>query len=160
MAKRWQAFNFDAEVKVKFDPFNYQQMAGLTNFYNDKHWSFAFVTWNEKNGRVIEVAECNRGGYRSFLRDDAIPVPDDVEFVWLRTKVRKQSYSYEYSFDGKNYTEIPGTLDAAVLSVITYSSHTVDSSPEHLSAWHAWTTPDTIRQQNSAVLTIKNWINQ
>ena len=32
------------------------------------------------------------------------------------TKVRKQSYSYEYSFDGKNYTEIPGTLDAAVLS--------------------------------------------
>ena len=46
----------------------------------------------------------------------AIPVPDDVEFVWLRTKVRKQSYSYEYSFDGKNYTEIPGTLDAAVLS--------------------------------------------
>ncbi len=31
-------------------------------------------------------------------------------------KVRKQSYSYEYSFDGKNYTEIPGTLDAAVLS--------------------------------------------
>lgn len=89
MAKRWQTFNFDAEVKVKFDPFNYQQMAGLTNFYNDKHWSFAFVTWNEKNGRVIEVAECNRGGYRSFLRDDAIPVPDDVEFVWLRTKVRK-----------------------------------------------------------------------
>ncbi len=48
VAKRWQAFNFDAEVKVKFDPFNYQQMAGLTNFYNDKHWSFAFVTWNEK----------------------------------------------------------------------------------------------------------------
>lgn len=116
VAKRWQAFNFDAEVKVKFDPFNYQQMAGLTNFYNDKHWSFAFVTWNEKNGRVIEVAECNRGGYYSFLRDDAIPVPDDVEFVWLRTKVRKQSYSYEYSFDGKNYTEIPVTLDAAVLS--------------------------------------------
>lgn len=32
VAKRWQAFNFDAEVKVKFDPFNYQQMAGLTIF--------------------------------------------------------------------------------------------------------------------------------
>ena len=109
---------------------------------------------------MIEVAECNRGGYRSFLRDDAIPVPDDVEFVWLRTKVRKQSYSYEYSFDGKNYTEIPGTLDAAVLSDDYVLHHTVDSSPEHLSAWHAWTTPDTIRQQNSAVLTIKNWINQ
>ena len=46
-----------------------------------------------------------------------IPVPEIMlNFLWLRTKVRKQSYSYEYSFDGKNYTEIPGTLDAAVLS--------------------------------------------
>ena len=101
----------------------------------------------------------SRGGYRSFLRDDAIPVPDDVEFVWLRTKVRKQSYSYEYSFDGKNYTEIEFFVPL-YCPMITYSNHTVDSSPEHLSAWHAWTTPDTIRQQNSAVLTIKNWINQ
>ena len=46
IARRWQAFYFDAQVKVKFDPFNYQQMAGLTNYYNDRHWSFVFVTWN------------------------------------------------------------------------------------------------------------------
>ena len=90
-------------------------MAGLTNFYNDKHWSFAFITWNEKNGRVIEVAQCNRGGYTSFLRDDAIPVPDGAD-VWFRTKVRKQTYTYEYSFDGENYKEIPVTLDASILS--------------------------------------------
>ena len=95
VAKRWQAFNFDASVKVSYNPFSYQQMAGLTNFYNDKHWSFAFITWNEKNGRVIEVAQCNRGGYTSFLRDDAIPVPDGAD-VWFRTKVRKQTYTYEH----------------------------------------------------------------
>ena len=115
VAKRWQAFNFDASVKVSYNPFSYQQMAGLTNFYNDKHWSFAFITWNEKNGRVIEVAQCNRGGYTSFLRDDAIPVPDGAD-VWFRTKVRKQTYTYEYSFDGENYKEIPVTLDASILS--------------------------------------------
>lgn len=44
IARRWQAFYFDARVKVKFDPFNYQQMAGLTNYYNDRHWSFVFIT--------------------------------------------------------------------------------------------------------------------
>lgn len=115
VAKRWQAFCFDASVKVSFEPFSYQQMAGLTNYYNDKHWSFAFVTWNEKNGRVIEVAQCNRGGYTSYLKDDAIPVPDGSD-VWFRTKVRKESYTYEYSFDGVHYTEIPVTLDAAILS--------------------------------------------
>lgn len=42
IARRWQAFYFDAAVKVKFEPFSYQQMAGLTNYYNDRHWSFVF----------------------------------------------------------------------------------------------------------------------
>lgn len=116
IASRWQAFNFDAETKVKFDPFTYQQMAGLTNFYNDKHWSWIFITWDEKKGHVIEVAENNRGNYTSYLKDDAIAVPDGVEYVWFKTKVRKQSYTYEYSFDGETWHEVPVTLDAAVLS--------------------------------------------
>lgn len=116
IASRWQAFNFDAETKVTFDPDNYQQMAGLTNFYNDKHWSWIFVTRDENNGRVIEVAENNRGNYTSYLRDDAIQIPDDVKDVWLRTKVRTQSYTYEYSFDGETWHEVPVVLDAAVLS--------------------------------------------
>ncbi|WP_268912330.1 glycoside hydrolase family 43 protein [Lentilactobacillus sp. SPB1-3] len=116
IASRWQAFNFDAETKVKFNPFSYQQMAGLTNFYNDKHWSWVFITFDENKGRVIEVGENNRGNYTSYLKDDAIKIPDGTEYVYFRTKVRKQSYSYEYSFDGNNWTEIPVTLDAVVLS--------------------------------------------
>lgn len=116
IARRWQAFDFDAETKVKFDPFTYQQMAGLTNFYNDKHWSFVFITWDEKKGHVIEVGENNRGEYTSYLKDDAIQIPEGTEYVWFKTKVRTQSYSYEYSFDGQNWHEIPVTLDAAILS--------------------------------------------
>ncbi|WP_354692204.1 glycoside hydrolase family 43 protein [Phytobacter sp. RSE-02] len=116
IARRWQAFYFDAQVKVKFNPFNYQQMAGLTNYYNDRHWSFVFITWNEINGSVIEIGENNRGKYTSYLKDEAIKIPEGVEYVWFRTKVRKQSYTYEYSFDGVKFTEIPVKLDAAILS--------------------------------------------
>ena len=116
IARRWQAFYFDAQVKVKFNPFSYQQMAGLTNYYNDRHWSFVFITWNEINGPVIEVGENNRGKYTSYLKDNAIKIPEGTEYVWFRTKVRKESYTYEYSFDGVTFTEIPVKLDAAVLS--------------------------------------------
>lgn len=116
IAQRWQAFNFTAETKVKFDPFSYQQMAGLTNFYNDKHWSWVFITRDENRGKVIEVAENNRGNYTSYLKDHAIKVPDDVDEVWLRTQVEKQAYYYEYSFDGQEWQRIPVELDAAVLS--------------------------------------------
>ena len=116
VARRWQAFNFDAVTQVQFDPYNYQQMAGLTNYYNDKHWSWIFVTWNEKNGRVIEVAENNRGEYTSYLKNDAIKIPEDVENIWFKTKVRKETYTYEYSFDGINWIAVELELDAAVLS--------------------------------------------
>lgn len=52
LAQRWLAFSFDATTKVKFDPENYQQMAGLTNFYNDKHWSWIFITRDEKKEKL------------------------------------------------------------------------------------------------------------
>ncbi len=78
-------------------------MAGLTNYNNDRHWSFVFITWNEINGSVIEIAENNRGKYTSYLKDEAIKIPEGVEYVWFRTKVRNErTYTYEYSFDGCN----------------------------------------------------------
>ena len=116
VARRWQAFNFNAETKVKFNPTSYQAMAGLTNYYNDKHYSWIFITWNEINGAVIEVAQNDRGNYTSFLKDDAIKIPEGTDYVWFRTKVRKQTYTYEYSFDGQTYLEVPIVMDAAILS--------------------------------------------
>lgn len=120
IARRWQAFYFDAETKVKFDPFSYQSMAGLTNYYNHSHWSWIFITKNDDGQSVIEVAE-NKGGqrngtYTSYLKDDAIVIPEGTEYVWFKTKVRKESYTYEYSFNGTDWTEVPVVLDAAVLS--------------------------------------------
>ncbi|MBM6699982.1 glycoside hydrolase family 43 protein [Bifidobacterium pullorum subsp. saeculare] len=117
VARRWQAFDFDAETAVSFNPKTYQAMAGLTNYYNDSHWSWVFVTYDEdRKIRVIEVAQCDRGVYTSFLRENAVPVPEDVERVWLRTKVRTQWYTYEYSFDGADWHELPVRLDAKILS--------------------------------------------
>ncbi|MFC6260960.1 glycoside hydrolase family 43 protein [Levilactobacillus fujinensis] len=116
VARRWQAFNFDAETKVKFDPFSYQQMAGLANFYNDKHYSWIFITNDEKKGRVIEVAQNDNNNYTSFLKDDAIQIPEGTEYVWFKVKARKESYTYQYSFDGKNWETVPVELDAAILS--------------------------------------------
>ncbi|HEY0117473.1 MAG TPA: glycoside hydrolase family 43 protein [Cellulomonas sp.] len=115
VARRWQAFDFDAETAVKFDPTTYQAMAGLTNYYNTRHWSWIHVTWDEVKGRVVEVAEMDRGAYRSFLRD-TVPVPDGVEWVHLRTTVRTRTYTYEYSFDGVRWLPTGVELDARILS--------------------------------------------
>lgn len=117
VARRWQAFDFNASVGVRFRPTTYMQMAGLTNYYNDLCWSWAYVTWDEQRAcRVIEVAQNDFNTYTSFLQDRAVAVPDDVETVWLRTCVRTQTYSYEYSFDGEQWTDLGVQLDAKILS--------------------------------------------
>ncbi|MFD0704833.1 glycoside hydrolase family 43 protein [Alloscardovia venturai] len=117
VARRWQAFNFDSHVYLEFNPTTYMAMAGLTNYYNDFCWSWIYVTWDEKREcRVIDVAQNNRQTYTTFLQDKAIAIPDGISGVWLKTKVRTQSYTYEYSFDGENWHEIPVQLDAALLS--------------------------------------------
>lgn len=120
IARRWQAFYFDAETKVKFNPYSYQAMAGLTNYYNHSHWSWIFITKNDAGQNVIEVAE-NKGGlrngsYTSYLRDQAPVIPDGTEYVYFKSENRQETYTYCYSFDGETWHATGVELDAAVLS--------------------------------------------
>lgn len=116
VARRWQAFEFDAETAVSYQPENHQQMTGLVNYYNTQHWSMIQVTWNEINGRVIEVTQNDRGNFTSFLKEEAIKVPENVEYVYFKVKVRTDHYTYAYSFDGTNWIDFPVELDAKILS--------------------------------------------
>ncbi|NEG69531.1 glycoside hydrolase family 43 protein [Bifidobacterium choloepi] len=118
VARRWRDFAFDARVSVEFRPTFYQQMAGLTNYYSDLFWSWIYVTWDAERGcRVIDVAQNDFHQYTTFLRDKAIPVPDDVERVTFRTRVRTQTYTYDYSFDdGATWQPTGIGLDAKILS--------------------------------------------
>lgn len=77
-----------------------------------------YITWDEQRQcRVIDVEQNDRNQLTIFLRDHAIVVPDNVERVGLRTKVRTQTYTYEYSFDdGATWTALPVELDAKILS--------------------------------------------
>ena len=74
------------------------------------------LTWNEVNGRVIEVTENNQGVFKSYLKEAAISVPEEIKYVYFKTIVSTSTYSYAYSFDGESWIDIPVQLDAKVLS--------------------------------------------
>ncbi|MDA9461179.1 Beta-xylosidase [Enterococcus mundtii 3F] len=116
VARRWQAFEFEAETALSYSPTTFQQMAGLTNYYNSQHWSMIQVTWQEEKGRVIELTENNQGVFKSYLQEQVIPIPEDVIVVYFKTIVRRETYTYAYSFDGKTWIELAIQLDAKVLS--------------------------------------------
>lgn len=115
VARRWQHFNFTAETKVSFHPESFQQAAGLVNYYNTRNWTALQVTWDEEKGRILDLTTCDNFAFDQPLQDK-IDVPDDVEYVYLRVDVKTSTYHYSYSFDGKQWTEVPVTLYSYKLS--------------------------------------------
>lgn len=116
VARRWQAFEFDASTSVAFQPDSFQQAAGLTCYYNTENWSTIHVTWNEKKERVIDVVACDNFDFSMPLKNNVIKVPDDIEYVHLKVEVRTETYEYSYSFDEINWFKIPVIFETKKLS--------------------------------------------
>lgn len=116
VARRWQAFNFDAQTSVEFEPETFQQLAGLTCIYNRDNFTFIYVTWDEEKGRCIDVIGRSVKKYYAPLEGNLIKIPDDVKTVHFKVEVRHDYYRYLYSFDGQNFTPIDYKFKSSVLS--------------------------------------------
>ena len=116
IARRWQSFQFDAEIKMDYRPRNIQQWAGLTCYYNTQNWSCIQMSWHEKYGRVIDVASTDLGKTFSVYKEEPVPVPVSANYVYFRVEVRGIFYQYLYSFDNENWTRVPHRFDSAGLS--------------------------------------------
>ncbi|MGN0161516.1 MAG: glycoside hydrolase family 43 protein [Lachnospiraceae bacterium] len=114
LATRQQHFCFQADTKVEFHPVSYQQMAGITYFYDDYSHYYLFITRDEQQGRVITM-------YQKILNQFSMPIgvgisiPDEGE-VYLRVVGKKETAQFLYSLDGEHYAEVGPVLDATVLS--------------------------------------------
>jgi xylan 1,4-beta-xylosidase len=116
VARRWQHFEFDVETSVDFKPYNFQQMAGLVCYYNTMNWVYLNVTWNEELGRVIDLIECENMQFNQPIRKDRVVIPENVEFIYLKTEVRYEKLDFYYSFDKSNWNKVGPTFDANKLS--------------------------------------------
>jgi len=116
VARRWQAFSFDAATAVEFYPESFQQMAGLTCYYNTENWSSVYITWKEDKGRVIDVAMADNFVFSMPLENAEILIPDSIKIVHFKVSVRVDHYQYFYSFDGETYHAIPVVFKACQLS--------------------------------------------
>ncbi|GKU81863.1 glycoside hydrolase family 43 protein [Niallia sp. NCCP-28] len=116
VARRWQAFSFDASTSISFSPDTFQQAAGLTCYYNTENWTTLQVTWDENKGKVIDLIVCDNFEFSQPLKENVISVPDNVEYVHFKVEVRVETYQYSYSFDGINWILIPVTFESRKLS--------------------------------------------
>ncbi|MBX3577505.1 MAG: glycoside hydrolase family 43 protein [Rhizobiaceae bacterium] len=118
VARRQEDFSFRAETEVSFDPETFQQMAGLTHYYNRHKFHFAGITHNARLGRVLTILSCPGSwpdGKLEFPLGEPIPVPGDSP-VGLAADVDGPSLQFFYRVGKGNWTKLGPVLDASVIS--------------------------------------------
>lgn len=83
LAIRQKDFSFKATTNIKFHPQTFNQMAGLTLYLNDQNYVFAYLTFEEKIGKVIRLMKCIQG---EFSLADVL-IPCDSESVCFKVSV-------------------------------------------------------------------------
>ncbi|WP_238008692.1 glycoside hydrolase family 43 protein [Dactylosporangium sp. AC04546] len=116
VARRVQHHRATFEATVLFEPRHFQQMAGLTAYYNSRNWYFLRVGFDERQGVVVDVLSSDRG--RVTMHRPAVPVdgPVRLRFDLEEDVLRASCGSTEW-----------GPFDATILSD--------EYAREHDSAW-------------------------
>ncbi len=117
VARRWQSLDFTAKTKVAFQPTTFQQGAGLTMYYNTTTWLFWHITWDEEQGRILQLSQMEGNkGYTEHLSQPKIAVPTEVEYIYLSATVTPDGITFSYSFDGKNDTKLEVAFSTGTIS--------------------------------------------
>lgn len=114
LARRWQHFAFRAETALDFSPANFQEMAGLTCFYNTGNFFYAYLTRSPESGvKTFNVMVCE--GKRFRMEVEELPVRDGI-VLYLAVTVEREKLQFSYSCDGRNWAPLGGILPADRLS--------------------------------------------
>ncbi|MGV6807157.1 MAG: glycoside hydrolase family 43 protein, partial [bacterium] len=79
VARRQTDFSFDASTCVEFSPTSFQQMAGLTCYYNSHKFHYLYVGFDEDKGRCLGIMSATGDLSLSAampLAGNEIPVPE------------------------------------------------------------------------------------
>ncbi len=100
VARRWQSVSFVAGTVMEFNPVNYNQMAGLTCFYNTENYMYAYVSWDEdRNCRILDILVCSHGKTVVELGENQILVPKEAVSIRLRVRVDRERLQFYYEWD-------------------------------------------------------------
>ncbi|WP_137129720.1 glycoside hydrolase family 43 protein [Rhizobium sp. FY34] len=118
VARRQEHHSFRAETVLEFQPETYQQVAGLTHYYNRHKFHALVVTLHEKLGRVVTIFTCPGDfphGRMQFPVGSGEAVADGP--VHLALEVRENDLQFfTRSGEGSNWQPIGPVLDAGVIS--------------------------------------------
>jgi xylan 1,4-beta-xylosidase len=117
VARRQQSFCFSAETVVEFEPEHFQQLAGLTCYYNSSKFHYLHISHDDKIGKYLAVMSNLPDAAQADSSTPPIPIPSGKP-VRLRVEVDYERLHFGYQVVGVDagWQWIPRQLDASILS--------------------------------------------
>ncbi|MBW3093322.1 family 43 glycosylhydrolase, partial [Bifidobacterium sp. 82T10] len=131
-ARRWEAYDFDADTVIDFDPKNYQQVAGLILYYDTQNWIYAYVSFDSEgtDRRILQVLRCDHEelsyGSEAVALDDG-PVRVKVE---VRHAVANFFYAQGDGVPGGDADDSAGAADGAAAGTTGTTGTSGSSEPD------------------------------
>jgi xylan 1,4-beta-xylosidase len=114
VARRITSFKCRITTSVKFEPENFQQMAGLILFYDIQNYIYLRISHDEKLGKHLGIIASDNGSYQE-LRKYEIKL-DNQPRCFLRADYDNGSLQFSYSPDEKSWKKAGPPLDVTRLS--------------------------------------------
>ncbi len=112
IAQRVTSYQQEFETCVEFNPTNYRHAAGLTCYYNTRHF-FSLALTHDNEGKVLKLIEADKK-YNELLK---IKLPDNqVNKVYMKMCINGYDLQYSYSFDGIRWNQIDTLLNFGKIS--------------------------------------------
>ena len=114
LARRLTHQQSRATTRVTFSPKSFQQMAGLTAYYNNHLFHYLYLSHDEKLGCCLQIHTCDDG--KSIFPLGMKPISVPPQPLFLRLELNDSDLQFFWSEDGKDFDQVGPTLDASILS--------------------------------------------
>jgi xylan 1,4-beta-xylosidase len=117
VARRQQAFDFEASAAVEYYPSHFQHQAGLVCYYNSHKFHYLYISCDEENGRHLAIMSCpaDQGLGVEYPLQQAPVLLGGEGAVFLRARVERAALQFYWSEDGDRWTVVGETLDYSLL---------------------------------------------
>ena len=123
IARRQQSPVFQTTTKIDFNPFTFQQMAGLVCYYNSHKYHYLFISCDDEKQKYISIMSCEGDPttFSTFPLHDSKNHLNQIEIpanqsIFLRASVNHQDLIFSWSLDNKKWNIIDLILDYSLIS--------------------------------------------
>jgi xylan 1,4-beta-xylosidase len=115
VARRVSHFNMEASCKLNFEPECFQQSAGITLYYNNRHYIYLRLYFSESlGGKAIGITRVENGERVEYK--DMSQLVKENEPVSLKVSIKNRRLEFSFSYDGLIWKSVGSAFDASLYS--------------------------------------------